>query len=637
VWASRLFKRAFPSAVLGCILIAYVISVLCLHPVNFFGLTGDDAVYFSSAKALAAGRGYVLPSVPGLPSARKYPVLYPWLLSWVWRWNPSFPANLTDAIALTMAFGLAFLLAGFVFLRRLKGIDETEALFLTAFCAFHPLVLFYSGSVLSEVPFCAFALGAMLVANRATQREAKNTAAACCGILAGLTILMRMLGVPVVAGILMAFLARRAWRQLFVFCGCLAPCVVGLAWRVIFPRLPARPVTEAAVTGLAWTRAWAYYTSYAEFWKMSVPNSHILWAMLKNNAGMLLRGPADYFLAPMLVRNTLTGRTLVVIVTAAALTGIVRQARRQYWQPIHFVLPFYSVVILFWNFPDVDRFLLPFLPLLAAGLWIEGQHVVGMIWTAIARSPGLSERILASALGLIVVALGFVVGLNYMAARREVAKQSQDRAVFLRGKREAYDWLVRFTAGNARVIAYEDATAYLYTGRVTMPPVVFTTAEFYDPACLEKSVANVTDMARAIGADYWLFAADDFDFVWPEATRTARAQLSGIEGVLPLVFRSRDGSVRIRSLGCVQHPEVGSCGAGLTYHRPQRTELPVGTSEGTARAGETIQANAGRIRCSPATSNAVQHGHSNLGPRGWVTALHPRQRSTATQPNGSAD
>ena len=57
---------------------------------NFF----DDAYYFGSAKALAQGGGYIIPNLPGGPPQTKYPVLYPWLLSWVWRWYPSFPSNI---------------------------------------------------------------------------------------------------------------------------------------------------------------------------------------------------------------------------------------------------------------------------------------------------------------------------------------------------------------------------------------------------------------------------------------------------------------------------------------------------------------------------------------------------------------
>src|SRR5579862_2216695 len=100
--SSPFCRRAFTWAGLACVLILYVFSVFRLHPPNFFALTQDDTLYFSSAKAIAAGKGYILPSLPGTPPATKYPVLYPWLLSWVWHWNPAFPANISGALGITL-------------------------------------------------------------------------------------------------------------------------------------------------------------------------------------------------------------------------------------------------------------------------------------------------------------------------------------------------------------------------------------------------------------------------------------------------------------------------------------------------------------------------------------------------------
>src|SRR2546426_10733936 len=106
---------------LSAILVGYIFFVVRLHPTNFFGFSHDDTLYFSSSKAIAEGRGYILPSVPGTPPATKYPILYPWILSWVWRWNGSFPANLFAAVALNLAFGVAYLISAFFFLRKLCG------------------------------------------------------------------------------------------------------------------------------------------------------------------------------------------------------------------------------------------------------------------------------------------------------------------------------------------------------------------------------------------------------------------------------------------------------------------------------------------------------------------------------------
>jgi hypothetical protein len=96
--------RLLPWIALSAIILIYLCLVIRLHPVNFFGLSEDDTLYFSSAKAITEGRGYILPSVPGTPPATKYPILYPWILSWVWRWRPSFPANLFSALVVNLGF-----------------------------------------------------------------------------------------------------------------------------------------------------------------------------------------------------------------------------------------------------------------------------------------------------------------------------------------------------------------------------------------------------------------------------------------------------------------------------------------------------------------------------------------------------
>ena len=137
----------------------------------------------------------------------------------------------------------------------------------------------------------------------------------------------------------------------------------------------------------------------------------------------------------------------------------------------------------------------------------------------------------------------------------------EERAALLREKREAYEWLARSTDQNARAIAYEDASLYLYTGRVAARPVAFTTAEFYERWRLEKILEHMTDVAQAIKADYWLVSADDFNSEWPEASAQTQSRIRALEKVLPLVYSSGHGHVRIYSLGCLQPPKEAECDA----------------------------------------------------------------------------
>jgi len=114
-------NAALPWIFLAGILALFLVYLAWLHPTNWFGRIGDDAFFFGSAKALAQGHGYIIPSLPGNPPQTKYPVLYPWLLSGVWKWNPSFPSNLVLGVSLTAFFSCWFLVAAFALLRKLKA------------------------------------------------------------------------------------------------------------------------------------------------------------------------------------------------------------------------------------------------------------------------------------------------------------------------------------------------------------------------------------------------------------------------------------------------------------------------------------------------------------------------------------
>ena len=547
------------------ILILYVASILRLHSTNFFGLTQDDTIYFSSAKSLAAGNGYILPSFPGKPAATKYPMLYPWILSWVWRWNPSFPSNVSEAVGVNIVFGVCFLTLAYIFLRAWKGINDVEALFLTAFCALHPLVILYAGSVLSDIPFAALAFAAMLVADTSMRRDAASQWPAGCAILVGLSMLTRVLGIPVAAGIAVAGISRRSWRQVLVFCACVAPFFAVVAWRAIFPHLPQNPVTGPAASNLVWTRTWIYYTSYLGAWKQGVPDAHAFRALLGSNASFILRGPSDIFLSPSLMPDNPFGRALVAIVAVASVAGIIRQAREQEWKPIAYVLPFYVTGILFWNFQDANnRYFLPFWPLFAAGLWTEAGHLLAMVRKVVFSKQSRLEKIIGLSLAVAIAVLGSAMAWNFLyGARSLLTKKSRERAALLESKRGAYEWLSQNTSVGARVIAYEDVSLYLYTGRESVSPMAATIAELYEPARLDESLSHIADLPRAIDARFWVFSDDDFSNSTDQIVARAGARMAEIENVLPIVYQSKDGRVRIHDLGCVQHPEALDCQAAV--------------------------------------------------------------------------
>jgi hypothetical protein len=171
------------------------------------------------------------------------------------------------------------------------------------------------------------------------------------------------------------------------------------------------------------------------------------------------------------------------------------------------------------------------------------------------------ERVFATGMLAALCAGGLGIAWNFVANSDRAAQRrsSLERAALLMEKREAYEWLQQNAAENARVVAGEDGSLYLYTGRQAMAHIALQRAGAYDDAYLREDLAHMTDVARAIGAQYWLAASDDSDKQWVSAKPFLAARYKEIEDVLPEMFRSSGGHVRIYGLGCVQHPEVADC------------------------------------------------------------------------------
>ena len=76
---------------LEVLLTAFLIMVAMAPSADLFGrVYYDDTIYFSTGKALADGEGFTVRNLPGSPPQTKYPILFPFVLSLIWQWNPDF-------------------------------------------------------------------------------------------------------------------------------------------------------------------------------------------------------------------------------------------------------------------------------------------------------------------------------------------------------------------------------------------------------------------------------------------------------------------------------------------------------------------------------------------------------------------
>ena len=552
-------------AILAAILIVYVFQVERVHPVGFFGQFQDDSIYFSTAKALADGQGYNLISFPGSPPQTKYPIVYSWLLSFIWKLNPNFPANLIPAIRLTEFFGCVGLLATFFLLRKLPGMGEMSVFFLTAVCAVQPVFVRLSGFVMSDIPFMAF-LATALALCVSVKGDGAAWMYAVIGLLAGVSVGIRTVGVALVAGIFCAlahkaFISKKSFRAAIIF---FATAIFAMAL-VIAPALLHRGggLSFGNPSEPGWNQVAAYYTSYTRFqWRMGVPSYSALVQVFLANLFVWAWSPG-----PILIGTFAGLFGKFVFFASMALSfpiwiGLLRLSRFSEWNPVLFTMFFYSCVVLVWPYPQPERFLLPFLPALLAALWCEARRIGGALLKVIRARGPLMRRSLAVTVASIFCFLVATAGWNYMVLDPRVRQDGATlRGEIVEQRRQGYQWIREHTAPEDRVAAWQDAVLYLYTGRQSLRPIAALPQATYafDQVSLKRDLDHICDAPRHIGARYWMTAPDDFSLETRREQFVAR--MVQVDSVLPVVFQSTDGSVRIYDASCLIDAQRADCQA----------------------------------------------------------------------------
>ncbi len=545
---------------LGIVLLFFLGAIHGLRPASLFGYFHDDTLYFSSARALATGHGYVIASLPGTPPQTKYPILYSWILSWVWKWYPEFPGNLMPAIWVTSLFGCWFLAAAFQFLRKMDGLGNRAALAMVAIIAFEPTFLTFNAALLSDVPFMALALTAIVLADSALQPERRVWAAALAGGLAGLSADARTLGVATVLGITAIAVCRREFRKGLALCLAAAPFVALALWPTLSSARGLSHGSMAVATDPAWNQTMLYYTSYMGDWKDSITSTSMLLRLLKSTGMLLVVCPVQYLLAPAFQPWSPGGMAVYISMTLLLFVGIVRQVRSQGWKPVHAVLPIYAAILLIWPYPQMERFLLLFLPLFLSGMYLETKRLVRALIQNLESRARLPEKLLAAAFGAVLLAVAGVASWNYVrGGRSDLNAMIESRRSILEEKRQAYAWVREHTSPETRIVAFEDVLLYLNTGRQAVRPISFRPSCCFtnEISILQTDLNHIADVPRHVHAAYWVMSDDYFSY--EGSIPEIHAKLIQLQATLPLAFKSSGGRVQIYDLSqFAAHPSVVS-------------------------------------------------------------------------------
>ncbi len=407
----------------------------------------------------------------------------------------------------------------------------------------------------------ALAVTAALLADEAIGSEdAKQSwrLAAAAAIAAGTSLWLRSVGITVIAGVLAPFAAHRRFRQGAIFLAAIVPFLVA---RAVWMLHHAGVSEMAEGTASGWRQTWDYYTSYGRFWKLTVPDGSVFLDVVQSNLMELLIQPARLCLFPSLGGGTPAGVMLAVALSVGIVAGLVREARRNGWRSIHFILLFSVPPVVLWNFPITTHLMMPFLPLFYAGLWLEGRYLTaGIAETFRAKRDAPAK----AAAALMVLGLVLILGVaaeSYVSSYRDVYVRNAEEASRTREHAEIEEWVRRGTAKDAILLSTDDVRLYLTTGRQAVWPLALSTQRMYhnDPAEDRREADHFMDAGKQAGARFWIVARHDITLL--NQIPVFRERLPRLLEALPVVFRSSAGRYEVHDLACLQDPRGEMCEA----------------------------------------------------------------------------
>ena len=198
------------------ILLSMLVGIASIWSSNkeVLGLFHDDGIYAVVAKSLSDGTGYRIISLPTAPDQTKYPFVYSYVLSWLWRLYPKFPDNIGLLKAANAVFLAAIFVLSYLFYRRRVKGEESEALLFAVLVCINPVVFSFTDFTVSDILFLLLFLSALVIFDASKQCTALPGSVTLLAVIVALGCLTRSAAIPLAVAGAVHFAWSKRYRDL---------------------------------------------------------------------------------------------------------------------------------------------------------------------------------------------------------------------------------------------------------------------------------------------------------------------------------------------------------------------------------------------------------------------------------------
>jgi hypothetical protein len=517
-----------------CVVISICLHVVvCLSVLDFYQLKpiSDEGSYVSLAKSLAVTGQYKSIWLSGDPDHTKYPILFPLVLSTVWKLQSSFPDNIVlfRLVGLLFNVGHFFVLAAVA--RGLWKLPPGLTAALIGVCALHPAFLACSVNIWSESAYLLFS-GLVLLSVYSAERGSKgNLYLVLAAVWTACALYVRIAGLALLGAVAIHFFLRRKWKELSLFIGVTAALMLPLVWWSTVHN-PSERFPE-----------FAFDSSYTTDFRSRLESEGWVSVVAKNGIYLFLGVPKAViypFEADLTRLTTLTG-WVGLPVWAVLVIGFCRSWRSDYHSVTHYYVLAYMALLLVWPYPAGERFLLPMLPIFCAVVLAETRALMGASTRAGLNACVKLPSQVAWGGVLIVWALTFGLHVTtFLEKERVYIKHQEDHSGQML---MSFEWIRQHSQRQDVVAANLPSLCYLYADRKTTPLVFDLTRGLSRPKFVDAAL-------KKHRVKYLILSQTDFAIWTPDVIEKFRWELrqtlwQSTDLVLKKVFSTAQGEYEI--------------------------------------------------------------------------------------------